>query len=471
MPSLLDRPLAFVDLETTGATATRDRVTEVAVITWDGATASAWSQLLNPETRIPAFIESLTGISNEMVEDAPRFAEIAEDLAARLAGHIFVAHNARFDYAFLKNEFRCVGIDFRAPVLCTVKYSRALFPQFPKHNLDSLIERHGLSVGSRHRALGDTQAIFDFWRKMDETFPVERLNEVRRTLLARPSLPPHIDADQVDDIPDQHGVYLFYGENDLPIYVGKANQLKQRVLSHFSADHAMAKELSISQQVRRIEWQACAGEVDALITEARLIKSLQPTLNRQLRRNRDLCSWKLLDEENGHHRPELVYARDLDFGRQSQLYGLFKSAKDARAALLAIAKEHELCQVVLGLEKGTLGKPCFARQLKRCRGACSGDESAMQHSLRLMDALGKLRLRAWPFAGPAILPEGDRLHVIDAWCHLGTAQTEAEVNSLLDAGKPVFDRDIYRILVKHFNRMQPLAKVNHPAFSRHAWLA
>lgn len=280
MPSILERPLAFVDLETTGGSATRDRVTEVAVITWDGVEANVWSQLLNPETPIPALIESMTGISNELVTDAPRFAEIAEDLALRLHGHVFVAHNARFDYAFLKNEFRRVGIDFRAHVLCTVKYSRKLFPQYPRHNLDSLIERHALSVKDRHRALADAQAIFEFWQKMAATFPAEYLSAVRKALLARPSLPPHIDADQVDLIPNQHGVYLFYGENDLPIYVGKANQLKQRVLSHFSSDHAEAKELSISQQIRRIEWQECAGEIDALITEAKLIKALQPTLNR-----------------------------------------------------------------------------------------------------------------------------------------------------------------------------------------------
>jgi DNA polymerase III subunit epsilon len=453
--------IAFVDLETTGATATRDRVTEVAVITWDGRETTSWSQLLNPEARIPPFIESLTGIHNEMVENAPRFAEIADELAARLAGHIFVAHNVRFDYAFLKNEFRRVDIDFRAPVLCTVKYSRKLFPQYAKHNLDSLIARHGLSAGSRHRALGDAQAIFDFWRKMDETFPAEHLEAVRKTLLARPSLPPHIDAERIDDIPDQHGVYLFYGDNDLPIYVGKAKQLKQRVLAHFSADHALAKEMSISQQVRRIEWQACAGEVDALITEARLIKELQPTLNRQLRRNRDFCSWTLRDAGNGQHRPELVYARDLDFGKQSNLYGLFKSAKDARDALIAITKENALCPVVLGLEKGAAGTPCFARQLKRCRGACSGEESALQHSLRLMDALGKLRLKSWPFDGPAVLPEGDRLHVIDAWCHLGTAGSEAELSTLLAAGKPAFDRDTYRILVKHWGAMRPLATTPH----------
>ncbi|MDD2744227.1 MAG: exonuclease domain-containing protein [Rhodocyclaceae bacterium] len=457
MSLLLERPLAFVDIETTGGTATRDRVTEVAVITWDGIEASAWSQLLNPGTRIPTFIESLTGISNDMVEAAPEFANIAEDLALRLHGHIFVAHNARFDYAFLKNEFRRVGIDFRAPVLCTVKYARELFPEQRKHNLDSLIERHDLAVKHRHRALADAQAIFDFWCKMDHAFPAEHLHAIQKLLLARPSLPSHIDADLVDQIPDQHGVYFFYGENDLPIYVGKANQLKQRVLSHFSSDHAMAKELSISQQIRRIEWQECAGEIDALMLEARLIKEMQPTLNQRLRRNRDLCSWFLREGGEGNFKPELVYARDLDFGRQPQLYGLFRSAKEAKGALQSAAREQQLCMVTLGLEKGNVGKPCFARQLKRCRGACCGDESLMQHGLRLMDALGKLRLKVWPFDGPAILREGQSVHVLDAWCHLGTAESEAGVTSLLQRGKPTFDQDTYRILLKHLDKMVPWA--------------
>lgn len=154
----------------------------------------------------------------------------------------------------------------------------------------------------------------------------------------------------------------------------------------------------------------------------------------------------------------MVYARDLDFGQQSQLYGLFKTAKEAKAALVGITKEHALCLVMLGLEKGSLGKPCFARQLKRCRGACCGEESLLQHSLRLMDVLGKLRLKAWPFDGPATLREGNRVHVIDAWCHLGTAEDEISVQRLLEGGKPLFDRDTYRILTKHLEKMQPLAK-------------
>lgn len=449
-----DRPLAFVDTETTGATATRDRITEIAVITWDGERETRWSSLVNPNARIPDFITSLTGISNDMVAGAPAFSKLAPELAERLAGHIFIAHNARFDYAFLKNEFKRCNIDFRAPVLCTVKYSRHLFPEHSKHSLDALISRHGLEVSERHRAMGDAQAIFDFWRKTDAAFSPEQRKALQKTLLARPSLPAHIDADIIDAIPEQHGVYLFYGENDLPIYVGKANRLRQRVLSHFSSDHALAKELSISQQVRRIEWQACAGEIDALITESRLVKTLQPTLNRQLRRNGEFCSWHLPGLDS--HPPALVYARDLELGRQPDLYGLFKSGQEAKKALQDIAKLAELCPVILGLEKGVEGKRCFARQLKRCRGACCGEESVLQHNLRLVDALGKLRLKTWPFNGPALLAEGKVWHVIDAWCHLGTARCEDDIRACLESSRPGFDRDTYRILVKHLGKMRPL---------------
>ncbi len=453
---LLDRPLAFVDIETTGATATRDRVTEVAVVCWDGVEATHWSSLVNPQTRIPDFITSLTGITNTMVADAPTFDRLAPELAAVLEGHIFIAHNARFDYAFLKNEFKRCGIDFRAPVLCTVKYSRQLFPEHSKHNLDALIRRHGLEVKQRHRAMGDAQAIFDFWQAMAAQFPAEQLQNIQKSLLARPSLPSHIDADLIDSIPDTHGVYLFYGENDLPVYVGKANRLRQRVLSHFSGDHAAAKELSISQQVRRIEWQECAGEIDALITESRLVKTLQPTLNRQLRRNREFCSWLLNSLDDAA--PTLVYARDLNPGGQSNLFGFFKSAQEAKKTLQDIAKAEALCPVTLGLEKGTAGKPCFARQLKRCRGACCGEESLRQHSLRLMTALGKLRLKSWPFNGPAVLKEGDAWHVIDAWCHLGTARSEEDVLACLEKSKPGFDRDTYQILVRHVGKMSALGR-------------
>ncbi|TMH02528.1 MAG: 3'-5' exonuclease [Betaproteobacteria bacterium] len=155
-------PAAFVDLETTGMTASDDRVTEVGIVRIEGGHAAEWSSLVNPDCSIPAAIQALTGISNAMVAKAPRFAEIASEVAARIAGCVFVAHNARFDYGFLKHEFGRLGQAFTAKVLCTVKLSRRLLTDATRHNLDSLIERHRLPSRDRHRALGDARILWAF---------------------------------------------------------------------------------------------------------------------------------------------------------------------------------------------------------------------------------------------------------------------------------------------------------------------
>ena len=166
---MYDRSVVFLDLETTGATATRDRITEVGLIEVDnGRFIREWSSLVNPGMSIPSGIQALTGISNDMVALAPRFEEIARELYEVIDGRVLIAHNARFDYGFLKNEFRRLGKTFTAPVLCTVKLSRKLFPQHPRHNLDSLMNRHGIHCDARHRALGDARVLWELakqWRQ------------------------------------------------------------------------------------------------------------------------------------------------------------------------------------------------------------------------------------------------------------------------------------------------------------------
>ncbi|MEN9559584.1 MAG: hypothetical protein RLZZ502_795 [Pseudomonadota bacterium] len=470
--NLLTPPFAFVDIETTGSNATRDAVTEVAVIRYDGEHTERWVSLVNPQVPIPPFITALTGIHDDMVCTAPSFAEIAKDLAAMLAGHVFVAHNARFDYGFLKNEFKRVGIDFRAPVMCTVKLSRALYPLEKKHNLDSIVARHQINMDGRHRALADTEAIYQFWRHCTQNINAELLQLQVKNQLHHPSLPAHLDAAEVENMPQTHGVYRFYGENHILLYVGKANNLKKRVYSHFASDHQYAKEMAISQQVRRIEWDECAGEVEALLTEARQIKELQPTLNRQLRRDQALVSWRLRTTPNGWLIPDLVSGRELDLGAQHALYGLFSGGTRARAALYDLCKDSRLCARVLDLEKDKVnsrkkiaevetGAPCFARQLRKCNGACVGEESMLQHNIRLMQVLHTLKLRHWPFAGPATLAEGAVWHVIDRWCYLGTAQNEAQLAEVLSEAKAVFDRDSYKILSRHLHKMQPIGLLGH----------
>lgn len=300
------QPIAFVDLETTGATATVDRITEIGIVQLDDAGMREWSTLVNPQTSIPVFIQAMTGITDHMVREAPTFDAVAAEVAARLEGRLFVAHNARFDYGFLRNEFHRLGNAFRAQALCTVKLSRRLYPQHRHHNLDALIERHGLEPDGRHRALADARLLHQFWTLMQRSHPQELLASVIKELTAKPAVPPHLDAAVLDELPETPGVYLFYGENALPLYVGKAKDIWARVLSHFSGDHASAKEMALSQQVRRIEWVPTGGEVGALLREAELIKTLQPMHNRFLRRNEALCSIGLVDHGAGLVKPDSV---------------------------------------------------------------------------------------------------------------------------------------------------------------------
>ncbi len=140
---------------------------------------------------IPPYIEAFTGISDAMVAGAPRFAEIAAAVRDKLKGAVFVAHNARFDYSFLRSEFLKADLTFSAQVLCTVKLSRRLFPEFVRHNLDAVMERNGLTCSARHRALGDAKVIHDFWSKLIRELPQPQLAQAVQTLLAAHKLPAH----------------------------------------------------------------------------------------------------------------------------------------------------------------------------------------------------------------------------------------------------------------------------------------
>jgi DNA polymerase-3 subunit epsilon len=454
---LLPERLAFVDLETTGANPMHDRVTEVGIITVADGQVSNWSTLVNPGCHIPGFIQRLTGITDDMVADAPDFEALADEIEARLRGHVFIAHNARFDYGFLKNEFKRLGRRFQADVVCTVKLSRALYPEHYKHNLDSIIERHGLAVGDRHRALTDAEAIWRFWDVLRATRPEEAIEAALERQFRRPSLPPGLDPGVLDDLPETPGVYLFHGEGDVLLYVGKSVNLRQRVLSHFSADTREYRELRLGQQTTRIDWIETVGELGALLLETRLIKSLRPAHNRKSRGGEGLCTWRLVEVGEGDYRPMLVHGEDIDLGQGREVYGLFHGEREARQALRKIAEAHALCPVILGLEQASApGRACFGHQVRKCRGACVGKEAIGLHSARLMSALAKIKLKAWPYPGAVGIVETDAVtgrrdvHVARDWRYLGTAREETDVAAILDVTTPApFDRDIYQLLQKH----------------------
>ena len=233
---------------------------------------------------IPPEIQALTGITNAMVRDAPPFARVADEVAARTADALFVAHNARFDYGFLKHAFARQQRAFSARVLCTVRLSRRLFPDEPRHNLDSVIARHGLAVAGRHRALGDARVLWAFVQALYRDLLPETIEAAARRVLKTPSLPPQLPPDALDALPEAPGVYLFYGLNALPLYIGKSTNLRERVGAHFSSDYRSATDLRLSAEIRRIEFEETAGEIGALLREAALVKSMLPAHNHALRR-------------------------------------------------------------------------------------------------------------------------------------------------------------------------------------------
>lgn len=468
---MISPALAFVDVETTGTSPTGARVTEVAIVrVHDGELVEEWSTLVNPECSIPEAIQALTGITNAMVRGAPTFSEVRREVHERLEGHLFVAHNARFDFGFVKNEFRRVEMPFTAEVLCTVRLSRRLYPDAVGHGLDALVSRHGLDAAfqgeggraGRHSALGDARALWLFIQLIHRTHSPEEITAAVRRLLKIPSLPPQLPPDALEGLPEGPGVYRFYGVNDLPIYVGKSVNLRERVRSHFSSDYRSANDLRLSQEIRRIECEETAGELGALLREAALVKALLPLHNHRLRRKLTAAFVSL---EDFTLPPAVFSTADIDWSTRGPgagaLYGPFTSKVHVKQLLEQLAGAHGLCWRQLGWEKR--GGPCFARQVKRCHGACIGEETPAMHGVRLATALAPWRLRDWPFAGRAVIRERhaatgrEVAHVIDRWHHVGTASDEGELEGLLESRVSIeFDPDIYKILVQHFDKRRPV---------------
>ncbi len=458
--------LIFIDLETTGPNPLCDRITEIGMVEVSASGVRRWSTLVNPEMPIPPFIQQLTGISNDMVRDAPTFDAVQAELLERLNGGLFIAHNARFDYGFLRQAFRRFGASLRCEVLCTVKLSRKLFPAEVRHSLDALMERHKLSAQARHRALADADLLWQFWRKLEATLPPELMLDAIRQLLHRPNLPTHLDPDVLDDLPDGPGVYVFYDEHHVPLHVGKAAHLRQRVLAHFHAEHPTFKDMRLAREAHRLEWHETAGEVGAQLLRAQWMKCQRPA--HAGARETALCSWLLRPDASDRMRPVLVYANEIDFGTTPGLHGLFTSRDKAQEALRALADKHALCLAMLGLgNDAPAGRECNAQTAHCCRNEDVAGSGPGAQQERLLEALSPIGIQPWPYAGPVAMTEtgadGRRdVHVVDHWVSLGIVHDECEIQQLLDRaqGHPAFDIDSYRILSRALKlgkvQMRPL---------------
>ena len=367
---------AIVDIETTGGSARNERITEIAVYLHDGNEVTGeFVSLVNPERNIPYFITNLTGITNEMVENAPHFYEIARKLIEMTEGRTFVAHNARFDYSFIRQEYKSLGYNFKRSILDTVALSRKLMPGHSSYSLGNICKDLDISITARHRAAGDALATV---RLLELLIARDiELNGVRSPLIRNSrisKLNPRLDIAKIENIPEEPGIYYFYNEKGDLIYIGKSRNLQQRISTHLS-NNTTNRAMEMRDLIADIDWEPTGSELIALLKESFEIKLNKPVYNRAQRRTG--FQWGIFSffDQNGY-----INYRYGQINDDSVPLSVFTSKEKTKSKLVSLVENFSLCQKLSGLYE-TDGA-CFHYQVGICKGACIGKESPGDYNER-----------------------------------------------------------------------------------------
>ena len=328
---------AIVDIETTGSYASGNRITEIAILIHNGThILEKFESLINPQTTIPFHIQVLTGISNEMVESAPTFQDLSSIIFDLLNKRVFVAHNVNFDYSFLIEELKNSGYNWKAPKLCTVRLSRKIIPNQASYSLGKLCQSLGIKIYDRHRAMGDAAATAILFEKLVQD---DKENIIDTTLKKTKEhrLPTHINEEDFLRLPESTGVYIFQNASGKIIYIGKAINIRNRVLSHFSGTNGSKKRQSFINDIHHIDYQETGTELMSLLTECKLIKQHWPTHNRALKKYEPKFSLIQYVDQNDYIR--LIVS---PYDKYAQAIQHFERPYEANQMLLQLMNEYEL---------------------------------------------------------------------------------------------------------------------------------
>jgi len=418
---------AIVDIETTGSHAASNGIIEIAIVLHDGVRErSRYESLVNPGVPIPPYIQSLTGINDAMVTRAPSFSSIAPRVHAMLQGRIFVAHNVNFDYSFVRHHLLAVGFALEEKKLCTVRLSRKVFPGLPRYSLGNLCRSLGISLQGRHRAMGDaaaTAALFDRILQVDI--------DGHLTAMLKPSsresyLPIHLPAEQVAGLPTSPGVYYFHDQKGKVIYVGKAIDVRQRVVSHFSNNSPSHRKQLFMRQIHGVSCQPVGTDLVATILESIEIRRLWPAYNRSQKHWTSPYALYAYEDMRGILR--LAIDR-----RRKHLHPVATVANlsDGYALLRRLVREGGLCPQCCWMQKDD--GPCIGRSEGSCRGVCEGQETPGDYNQRVQAALLQLQqeLPSFALVEEGRHPEEKTLLWVDrgefrGWAHVaGQARVES----------------------------------------------
>ena len=386
---------AIIDVETTGGSPQYSKMTEIAVYVHDGLQiVKEFTTLLNPECNIPAFITSLTGITNEMVEDAPKFYEVAKHIVELTEGCIFVGHNVNFDYRFVKSEFKKLGFDYKRDTLCTVKLSRKILPGKPSYSLGNLCRSLGIPLENRHRAAGDALATV----KLVELLLQSDGKQVFSAALQKNFEPGQVNEflswQEISVLPEEPGVYYFHNEKGDILYIGKSRNIRSRVFQHLKKPAGL-KGRELKAKVASISFEETGSELVALLLESEEIKKHQPVYNRtQLRNSYQYGIFGSLEIDGYlHFRVHKVNAKPV---AQTDPFVICSSEEESYKILRRLIKKFQLCSHIAGLERQMdEDRPCFDYTLQLCQGACIRQEDSDAYNER-----AALAMHSWQFRHP-----------------------------------------------------------------------
>ena len=378
---------AIIDLETTGGRAARDRITEVAIILHDGdRIIKQWESLINPECYIPQGIAELTGITQEMVRDAPKFYEAAKEIVQLTQDAVFVAHNVRFDYAFLCEEFKRLGFTYSRKQLCTLRLSRQAFPGLPSYSLGKLADSLGVHLSNRHRAMGDARATAEIFRLILQKHQFrEEAAHIINMGIRESSLPIGISLEKIHSLPELCGVYYLHDVHGNVVYVGKSINIRKRIAEHFADNSAKAARLR--ELVHDLSFEVTGSELVALLHESNEIKRLNPPVNRAQRaRSYPYAVYSFINPEG-----YLCFGMDkvsTKTKQSLQVVAEYAQQAHARGHLQSIREQFELCAHFC--ESTKQKGPCFFFHLHKCHGACKGLEPPETYNQRALQAIEKM---------------------------------------------------------------------------------
>lgn len=376
---------AVVDIETTGGFASGNGITEISILVHDGQeVVDVFETLINPEQDIPPYIESLTGISNDMVVTAPVFSAVAAQIYELLHDKVFVAHNVNFDFSFIRHQLMQSGYELNCKKLCTVRLSRKILPGHRSYSLGKLCAALNISVNNRHRAGGDAAATAILLTRLIAADADHIIAQTLHKFSKEQALPPNLSRSQIDRLPSVPGVYYFKDQKGKVIYIGKAKNIKKRVCTHFTGNNISKQRQDFLQHIYTVDFEICGTELMAFILEATEIKRLWPENNRALKRHEQKYGLYVFEDQKGYMR--LMVDK---YKKQASALYSFNTQLEGYDLLRLLIKEHLLCEKLCFIQKNRIA--CTGHDEGRCSGACVGKESAAAYNVRVKYAIEYLK--------------------------------------------------------------------------------